>query len=306
MKTWKRVAGMTLAASAAIAALAGGTVLYLGLYDVSATSQHTAPVYHLLETALRRSVKLRTTGVEVPPLDDTKRTVNGFKLFRAHCVQCHGAPGIAPQPFALGLTPAPAALVGAAHEWPAADVHWIILEGIKMSGMPAWKYRMTNDEIWDVVAFMKVLPHLSPKEYQRWDRQHPPEAAEESDLSRLKVAESEARAEDSDTPAKPAPKEDVRLGDAGAGKHALQQYLCATCHVIPGVVGASRHVGPPLTGIAGRPYIAGVLPNTPANMLRWLRDPTQVDPLSAMPDLGVTEQDARDIAAFLYTLRDTE
>lgn len=312
MKTWKRVAGMTLAASAAIAALTGGTVLYLGLYDVSATSQHTAPVYHLLETALRRAVKLRTTGVEMPPLDDTQRTVNGFKLFRAHCVQCHGAPGIAPQPFALGLTPAPASLVGAAHEWPAADVHWIILEGIKMSGMPAWKYRMTDEEIWDVVAFMQVLPNLSVKEYQQWDRQHAPEAAEESDASRLKVAESEAK-EDSEAkvvdgaaPAKPGPKEDVRLGDAGAGRDALQQYLCATCHVIPGVVGANRHVGPPLTGIAGRPYIAGVLPNTPANMLRWLRDPTKVDPLSAMPDLGVTEQDARDIAAFLYTLRNSE
>jgi cytochrome c1 len=76
--------------------------------------------------------------------------------------------------------------------------------------------------------------------------------------------------------------------------------------VIPGVVGANRSVGPPLAGIANRQYIAGVLPNTPANMMRWLRQPTKVDPLSAMPDLDVTEQDARDIAAFLYTLRQTD
>jgi mono/diheme cytochrome c family protein len=289
MKTWKRVAGITLAASAATAAVVAGLVVYIGLYDVSATSQHTAPVYHLLETSLRRSVKLRTTGAEVPSLDDAGRIANGFKLFRAHCVQCHGAPGVAPQPFALGLTPAPAALVGAAHEWPAADLHWMIRNGIKMSGMPAWQYRLTDDEMWDVVAFMKVLPTLSPATYEDWDRKHPPVAARKSEAS-----------------AEPSPNGDVRLGDAGAGKKALQQYLCATCHVIPGVVGANRHVGPPLTGIATRQYIAGVLPNTPANMLRWLRDPTKVDPLSAMPDLGLTDQDARDIAAFLYTLRDAE
>jgi cytochrome c1 len=71
-------------------------------------------------------------------------------------------------------------------------------------------------------------------------------------------------------------------------------------------VGADRHVGPSLTGMANRQYIAGVLPNTPVNMLRWLRDPTRIDPLTAMPNLGITNQDARDIAAFLYTLTEND
>ncbi len=285
MMTWKRVAGITLAAAAASAAVLGGIVVYTGLYDVSATDQHTAPVYHLLETSLRRSVKLRTTDVEVPNLDAADRVVDGFKQFRAHCVQCHGAPGVAPQPFALGLTPAPASLVGTAREWSAEEIHWVVQHGIKMSGMPAWKYRMTDEEIWNVVAFMKVLPTLSPLDYQRWNKKHAPLPARAPEAS----------------PTPPTTQGD-RLGDVAAGRKALQQYLCATCHVIPGIVGANRHVGPPLAGIASRQYIAGVLPNTPANMLRWLRNPTEVDPLSAMPDLGVSEQDARDIAAFLYTL----
>lgn len=286
MTTWKRVAGITLALSAATAALVGGAVVYIGLYDVSATSQHTAPVYHLLEASLRRSVKLRTSGMEVPALEDPDRTVRGFRHFRAHCVQCHGAPGVAPQPFALGLTPAPASLVEAARQWPAAEAYWIIRNGIKMSGMPAWRYRLSDEEIWDIVAFMKVLPALSPADYQSWDRRHAP------------MPDQEAEAADT--------SQEPRLGEAVAGRKALQQYLCATCHAIPGIVGANRHVGPPLAGIADRRYIAGVLPNTPANMLRWLRDPKKVDPLSAMPDLGVSEQDARDIAAFLYTLTDGE
>ncbi len=286
MTKWKRVASITLAASAATAALLGGLVIYTGVYDVSATRQHTAAVYHLLETSLRRSVKLRTSDVEVPALDDADRAINGFKLFHTHCVQCHGAPGIAPQPFALGLTPAPASLVAAAQEWSAAEIQWMIRHGIKMTGMPAWQYRMSDEEIWDVVAFMKVLPTLSPADYEGWSRRHMPTAEQPSDTSLT------------------LPEMDARLGDAGAGKKALQQYLCATCHVIPGIVGANHHVGPSLAGIASRKYIAGVFPNTPANMLRWLRQPTAVDPLSAMPDLDISDQDARDIAAFLYTLRD--
>lgn len=288
MTTWKRVAGLTLAASAAAAALGGGIVVYTGLYDVSATEQHTAPVYYLLELSLDRSVKLRTAGMEVPALDDAERIADGFRLFRDNCVQCHGAPGVAPEPFALGLTPAPESLVSSASRRPAEDVYWIIRYGIKMSGMPAWKYRMDEDGIWDVVAFLKVLPGLSPAEYQRWNARHPP------------IAQPRDRAEAA------ASGGEVRLGDVAAGRKALQQYLCATCHVIPGIVGADRHVGPSLAGIADRQYIAGVLPNTPANMLRWLRDPKAVDPLTAMPDLGVADTDARDIAAFLYTLDSKE
>ena len=87
------------------------------------------------------------------------------------------------------------------------------------------------------------------------------------------------------------------------GKAALQQYACVTCHDIPGVVGAYAPVGPPLGGIAARKLIAGNLANTPENMIRWLRSPPSVNPVTAMPDLGVTERDARDIAEFLATLK---
>jgi cytochrome c2 len=91
-------------------------------------------------------------------------------------------------------------------------------------------------------------------------------------------------------------------GDVARGRVALRQYACGTCHVIPGVTGADQLVGPPLNGIASRHYLGGVLPNTPENMIRWIRHPQDVSPLSAMPDLGVTERDARDMLAYLYTL----
>jgi cytochrome c2 len=92
-------------------------------------------------------------------------------------------------------------------------------------------------------------------------------------------------------------------GDPARGPAIMRKYGCQSCHTIPGVVGADGLVGPPLAGIASRSYIGGVLPNAPDNMLRWIKDPKAVDPLTAMPNTGVTASDARHIAAYLYTLR---
>jgi cytochrome c1 len=92
-------------------------------------------------------------------------------------------------------------------------------------------------------------------------------------------------------------------GNATAGKTAIDHYGCASCHTIPGIRGANGLVGPPLNQIASRVYIGGVLTNTPDNMLRWLRDPPAVDPKTAMPNVHLTDSDARDVAAYLYTLK---
>ncbi len=92
-------------------------------------------------------------------------------------------------------------------------------------------------------------------------------------------------------------------GRPDRGARAIQAYGCGSCHSIPGVPGANALVGPPLAGIASRAYVAGVLPNTPENMVRWIQHPREVDSKTAMPDVGVSDIDARDIASYLYTLR---
>ena len=92
-------------------------------------------------------------------------------------------------------------------------------------------------------------------------------------------------------------------GVPGRGRDTMRKYGCQSCHSIPGVPGAAALVGPPLGGIASRSYIAGVMSNTPQHMIEWLRNPPGVDPKTAMPDMNVTERDARDMAAYLYTLR---
>lgn len=92
-------------------------------------------------------------------------------------------------------------------------------------------------------------------------------------------------------------------GDPARGRALLRPYGCARCHTIPGVPGADGLVGPPLGGIASRMYVGGVVTNSPQNMIRWIVDPKAIDPMTAMPTVGVSEEQARDIAAYLYTLR---
>jgi cytochrome c len=90
-------------------------------------------------------------------------------------------------------------------------------------------------------------------------------------------------------------------GDAARGEAMFIQYGCGSCHALSGVRTATGMVGPPLDGIALRAIIGGHLANTPENMERWIRDPQDVAPGTAMPDLNVGQTDARDITAFLYT-----
>lgn len=92
-------------------------------------------------------------------------------------------------------------------------------------------------------------------------------------------------------------------GEPSRGRAAITRYGCSACHTIPGIKGATALVGPPLDRIASRSYIAGVVPNSPENMIRWIENPPGIDRMTAMPNLGVQDQDARDIASYLYTLK---
>ena len=92
-------------------------------------------------------------------------------------------------------------------------------------------------------------------------------------------------------------------GNPENGRLLLRQFGCGSCHEIPGVAAAHGKVGPPLEGIGSRVYIAGVLPNTPASLVAFIRSPQLAHPNTAMPDLGVAEPHARDMAAYLGTLR---
>jgi cytochrome c1 len=95
----------------------------------------------------------------------------------------------------------------------------------------------------------------------------------------------------------------VEGGSAHRGALVISQYGCGSCHTIPGIRAADGLVGPPLLWWSRRTFIAGELPNTPENLVRWVRSPRSVEPHTAMPELGLSDQEARDVAAYLYTLR---
>ena len=156
---------LTIAALGLAGAAAGALVVYGGLYNVAATVQHTQPVHSLLETAMHQSVKLRARDIEPPRLDDERLVMRGAACFRDKCVQCHGAPGVAQNDIGKSMQPIPGPLVDAGRRWKPNELYWITRHGIKMSGMPAWEFRLADEEIWAVVAFMGQLPALSPRDY---------------------------------------------------------------------------------------------------------------------------------------------
>jgi cytochrome c len=103
------------------------------------------------------------------------------------------------------------------------------------------------------------------------------------------------------TPGSTAPPQ-VPGGNPKDGEALIEQFGCGSCHTIPGVRGADAKVGPPLTDWSERGFIAGELSNNGPNLIRWIVDPKLVEPDTAMPELGVSEAQARDIAAYLFTL----
>jgi len=95
----------------------------------------------------------------------------------------------------------------------------------------------------------------------------------------------------------------VKNGDPAHGKQLAGQYGCGACHVIPGIDGATGMVGPSLEHMAVRHTLAGKFPNTPDVMAKWLQNPQAMDPNNTMPNLGITVADARDITAYVNTLK---
>jgi mono/diheme cytochrome c family protein/cytochrome c551/c552 len=273
---------VTLALAGLLIALGATIFIRAGWYNVGAVVEHWQVTFSLMQRAMRYSVQHHARDIVAPPF--TEAVVRrGAVVYRDQCLQCHGAPGVAPDGIGLSMQPQPGPLVHMMQRWRPPEVYWIVRNGIKMSGMPAWQYRLSDDDLWAVTALIERLPQLSPQDY----------------TALVAAAEGAAPV------ALPGPAE--RLGlqyqpspvSIERGRVALSQYACQSCHVIPGIVGSQVQVGPELDRYAARKYVAGYMPNTPENLVRWLRAPQEIKPHSAMPNLGVTEQDAIDMAAYL-------
>jgi mono/diheme cytochrome c family protein len=152
----------------ALALLIGAAVvaIYAGLYNIAADIPHTQPVYWLLDTIRQRSVIARARDIVVPnDLDDAKRISRGAGQYAEMCSGCHLAPGLKRTEISQGLYPRAPELRRKTDLTPA-ERFWIVKHGIKMTGMPAWGVTHDDELLWDVVAFVRKLPDLTPEQYE--------------------------------------------------------------------------------------------------------------------------------------------
>lgn len=151
-----------------IAVVAAGALafIYSGAFDITATTPHFDITHRVLTKVKEQSIKRQALGVKVPELDDPEKVHKGFRNFHAMCVTCHNAPGAAASEISKGLYPQAPNLAETAKGRTSAELYMIIKNGIKMSGMPAWEPTHSGDEIWALVAFLRVLPTMSTDEYQ--------------------------------------------------------------------------------------------------------------------------------------------
>lgn len=261
-----------------IGAAAAAVMLLSGAYSTAATKQHFAITYRMLETGLRFSVARYADQIIVPDLDRVADVNVGYACYRQYCVQCHGAPGVARDALGRGQLPSPGSLSQSAREWPAAHLFYVTQQGVRMSGMPAWEYRISTEGLWSTVAFLKAMPFMTVAEHRE-----------------LGAASHEAVCP-KPTTAKAYSRERARI--------IFRQYACENCHIIGGMVGPDTHVGPSLVNWRERKYIAGILPNTPENLARWIVAPRSISPHTMMPDLDVIEPHAQHMVRYLMTERE--
>src|SRR6187551_1507586 len=140
--------------------------IYAGLYNIAADVPHTQPVYWLRDTIRHRSVVTRARDIVVPnDLDDANRISKGAGQYAEMCSGCHLAPGMKRTEISQGLYPRAPELRRKTDLTPA-EQFWIVKHGVKMTGMPAWGVTHDDDLLWDVVAFVRKLPELTPEQYE--------------------------------------------------------------------------------------------------------------------------------------------
>jgi mono/diheme cytochrome c family protein len=143
---------------------AGLAVLAFGLFDVRASTPDDPLFAWATHTTMIRATQARA-GVSAPAPFTAAQVLAGFGDYDRLCVSCHGAPGVDRQPWASGMRPTPPYLLDAARNWTPAQLKMVVGDGVKMTGMPAWKTTLSGGRQWDLVAFLEAMPYLSTKDY---------------------------------------------------------------------------------------------------------------------------------------------
>lgn len=160
---------ITIASLIILVALGGLLFIYSGSFNVAATSKDPALLGWILKTTRERSIDSRYEKITLPAksvMTNPKTLQIGFDHYNDMCIVCHGAPGIEPGEAHDGLNPEPPNLAKVVKNMPDKEIFWILKNGIKFTGMPAWGPTHSDDKIWAMVAFIKTLPGMTPAQYK--------------------------------------------------------------------------------------------------------------------------------------------
>jgi mono/diheme cytochrome c family protein len=174
LRHWKMALGL-LGLAVLGSALGAAVFVGSGVYNIAADDHHTKPVLAIIETLRDRSIGVRAASIAVPHLEDPARIAAGAERYSALCVGCHLAPGVTKSELRAGLYPHPPNLAQEDIRDPRRTF-WTIKHGIKMSAMPAWGKSLDDEVIWDIVAFVRQMPNVSPETYRQLSQAHSPRA----------------------------------------------------------------------------------------------------------------------------------
>jgi cytochrome c553 len=138
-----------------------------GIYNAGASSPHTKLTEWITHDTMIHSVKRQAKGVTPPVWTSGSQLLAGFCAYETHCVACHGAAAVARQQWVNGMEPQPPYLLDEQQRFTPGQLFWIIKNGIKMTGMPAWRESMSDRQIWNVVAWIEASAKLPPESYLR-------------------------------------------------------------------------------------------------------------------------------------------
>ncbi len=153
---------------AVVLVIAAILYFFLAYYDVSATKPHPAIVNAIFHSITERSIQRNSASLVVPyDLDDREIYVEGFKGYEKMCVQCHGAPGVEPSSMGEGLfPPSPKFPEEELYEYSLKDIFWVVKNGVKMTGMPAYGPTHKDRTIWAIAIFLDKSREMSEVEYK--------------------------------------------------------------------------------------------------------------------------------------------
>jgi mono/diheme cytochrome c family protein len=165
--------GIVVGIAVTIACMAIGVVAFVGsgVYNIGADDHHTAPVLAVIQALRERSIGARADSIDIPRLEDPSKISVGAARYSALCAGCHLAPGVTKSDLRKGLYPHPPNLAQEDTR-DARRAFWTIKHGIKMSAMPAWGSTLNDESIWDIVAFIRQMPSMTPETYEQLSMSH--------------------------------------------------------------------------------------------------------------------------------------